>query len=68
MNTMTMKTTGFETTANMITNVSRRGFFKATLGGAAGLALAFSLPEESKAQFGGPGPATNKPNAYIHIG
>ncbi|HEV2198744.1 MAG TPA: xanthine dehydrogenase family protein molybdopterin-binding subunit [Bryobacteraceae bacterium] len=55
-------------TSNMITNVSRRGFFKATLGGAAGLALAFSLPEKSEAQFGGPGPATNKPNAYIHIG
>ncbi len=56
------------TTENLITNVSRRGFFK-TLAGAAGLALVFGMPEESEAQFGaGAGPATNKPNAYIHIG
>ena len=57
-------------TPNGITNVSRRGFFQTLIAGAAGLALAYELPEKLEAQEGrGPaGPATNKPNAYIHIG
>jgi isoquinoline 1-oxidoreductase subunit beta len=50
-----------------ITNVSRRGFFRASAAGAAGLFLGFALPERSKlaAQFGS---VPIKPNAYIHIG
>lgn len=56
------------TTENLITNVSRRGFFQTVIAGATGLALAVALPQKSDAQFGGAGPATNKPNAYIHIG
>jgi len=56
-------------THNLITNVSRRGFFQTILAGATGLALGLALPEKTDAQFGpGAGPATNKPNAYIHIG
>ena len=55
------------TTENLITNVSRRGFFQTMIAGATGLALAISLPQKGDAQFGGAGPATNKPNAYIHI-
>ena len=55
---------------NGITNVSRRSFIQ-TVAGAAGLALAFTLPEKSNAQFQGGvnvgPPPTNKPNAYIHI-
>jgi isoquinoline 1-oxidoreductase beta subunit len=55
-------------TENLITNVSRRGFFQTIIAGATGLALGMALPQKSEAQFGGAGPATNKPNAYIHIG
>ncbi len=35
-------------THNMITNVSRRGFFQTLIAGAAGLALAYELPEKLK--------------------
>jgi isoquinoline 1-oxidoreductase subunit beta len=59
-------------TTNGITNISRRGLFQTILAGAAGLALGVALPKAADAQEGqqrGPaGPATDKPNAYIHIG
>jgi len=45
--------------------VNRRDFFRT--GGAAGLILAFTLPDRSlRAQRGGPARAVN-PNAYIHV-
>jgi isoquinoline 1-oxidoreductase beta subunit len=51
-----------------ITNVSRRGFFKAVAGVGAGLALGFTLPESNQldAQFGRIPEV--RPEAYIHIG
>ncbi|MEQ1883653.1 MAG: xanthine dehydrogenase family protein molybdopterin-binding subunit [Bryobacteraceae bacterium] len=51
-----------------ITNISRRGFFKAAAGVGAGLALGFTLPESSKldAQFGRL-PEVH-PEAYVKIG
>jgi isoquinoline 1-oxidoreductase subunit beta len=51
-----------------ITNVSRRGFLKATGVGAAGLVLSFALPEHEKleAQFNSI-PVVN-PSAYLRIG
>ncbi len=59
-------------TTNGITNISRRGLFQTVLAGATGLALGVALPKAADAQEGqqrGPaGPATDKPNAYIHIG
>jgi isoquinoline 1-oxidoreductase beta subunit len=65
----TASVTANTTTENMITNVSRRGFLQGLFAGATGLALGLALPDRSEAQFGpGAGPATNKPNAYIHIG
>jgi isoquinoline 1-oxidoreductase subunit beta len=72
MSTMTRpapkaKTMSKPTTENLITNVSRRGFLQTVFAGATGLALGIALPQKSEAQFGGAGPATNKPNAYIHI-
>jgi isoquinoline 1-oxidoreductase beta subunit len=51
-----------------ISKVNRRDFFKTSTAGAAGLMLAFTLPEKSqlKAQF--PAPPVFKPSAFIHIG
>src|SRR5262245_21045682 len=51
-----------------ITNVSRRGFFKAAAGVGAGLALGFTLPESNKldAQFGRLPEV--RPEAYVRIG
>ena len=50
-----------------ITNVSRRGFFKAAAGVGAGLALGFTLPERNKldAQFGRIPEV--RPEAYLRI-
>ena len=51
-----------------ITNVSRRGFFKAAGAVSAGLALGFTLPESQKldAQFGRLPEV--RPEAYVRIG
>jgi isoquinoline 1-oxidoreductase beta subunit len=52
-----------------VTKVNRRDFFKSTTTGAAGLLLAFALPEKNQvlAQFPPP-PPVFKPSAFIHIG
>ncbi len=51
-----------------ITKVNRRDFFKTTATGAAGLMLAFTLPEENQLSAQFPPPPTFRPSAFIHIG
>jgi len=51
-----------------ITKVNRRDFMKTSAAGAAGLALAFALPEKNTLQAQFPTPPVFKPSAFIHIG
>ena len=51
-----------------ISKIDRRGFLKTTAASAAGLALAFALPEKSKLDAQFPPPPKFLPKAYIHIG
>ena len=51
-----------------ITKVNRRDFFKTTTAGAAGLMLAFAVPEKNQLDAQNPPPPVFKPTAFIHIG
>ena len=51
-----------------ISKVNRRDFFKSTTAGAAGLMLAFALPEKNQLNAQFPPPPVFKTTAFIHIG
>ena len=51
-----------------ISKVNRRDFMKTSAASAAGLALAFALPEKNPLQAQFPPPPVFKPSAFIHIG